>query len=138
MKILKKHNQIREPSITYRQSNIQHVDIPKYLHYLQLHSVYQQIKMCVFIRHTFCGSFVKLCLTKHKCLSLLRYFFRHIGQCFLTAQTKTLENQKSSHVRIIIHGYVSLVYNFVNLLKSSFIRTSPTFYVLCLCLCLYI
>ena len=37
------------------------------------------------------------------------FFFRHIGQCFQPAQTHSLENQNSGHVRVIFDniGYFS-------------------------------
>ena len=71
------------------------------IHNLQLHLVYQYSNMCVLIKHTFCESLVKPCVTKLKCRSFFLKFFSDIGQCFCPSQTKSLKNQKSGHVRII-------------------------------------
>ena len=49
--------------------------------------------MCVLTRHTFCKSLLKLCVTKLKYRS-----FSDIGQCFRSAQTKSLENQKDAKI----------------------------------------
>ena len=45
-------------------------------HNLQSHLSYQYTEMCVLIIHTFCGSLLKLCVTKHKCRSFLWHFFQ--------------------------------------------------------------
>ena len=64
-------------------------------HNLQLN---QHIKMCLLIRHTFCKSLIKICVTKHKCPSFLWYYFRYRSVCCRPAQKNSLENQKSSYV----------------------------------------
>ena len=50
--------------------------------------------MCILIRHILCESLMKLCPTKH-------IFFSEIGQSFRPAQ-KSLENQKSGHIWIVL------------------------------------
>ena len=42
---------------------------------LQLRLTYQYIEICVLTRHTLYKSLMKLCITKHKCCSFLRYYF---------------------------------------------------------------
>ena len=43
---------------------------------MQLYLTYRYIRICVSIRHIFCESLVKLCLTKLKCRSFLWNFFK--------------------------------------------------------------
>ena len=50
--------------------------------------------MCVLIRHTFCESLVKVCVTKHKCHSFL-LFFRH--RALLPAWFSALYTLKWEH-----------------------------------------
>ena len=57
---------------------------------LQSHLVYRYITMCVSIRHTFCESLVKICLTKHKCCSIWGYVFQTWGSVLILQQNKVL------------------------------------------------
>ena len=65
---------------------------------MQLHLVHRYIKMYISIRHTFCECLVNICVIKHKCRSLLWYYFQTYRTIFSTCPIK--ESQKAGYVRI--------------------------------------
>ena len=76
-KISKKHNKTKRRPMTC-----------SYIWYIKISN------LCVLNRYIFCECLVELYATKHKCRSLLSYFFSDIGQCCRPAQ-KTVSKVKT-------------------------------------------
>ena len=63
----------------------------KGFHNLQLHLPY--LKICIFIRHTFCESLVKVCVKQNTNVVYFCDIFLNVGQYSRTAQIKSFENR---------------------------------------------
>ena len=83
-------------------------------HKLQLHLAYRYIFICVFIRHTFYVSLVKIYATKHHPLSnainIYDIFFRQIKDSVADQPKQTVSLSKNSVFLLRLNFYISKLF----------------------------